>query len=95
MLIIPNIFFILSLTLVSAATCTVASAATAILGVSEDATIDEIKKAFRIRMKEYHPDKHNASDYNWIKEEASRMTKLIQEAYQTLSDPAKRKTYTP
>ena len=66
-----------------------------ILGVSEDATIDEIKKAFRIRMKEYHPDKHNASDYNWIKEEASRMTKLIQEAYQTLSDPAKRKTYTP
>jgi hypothetical protein len=66
-----------------------------ILGVSKNATTEEIKKAFRIRMKEYHPDKHNASDFKWIKEEASRMTKLIQEAYQTLSDPAKRKTYTP
>jgi len=66
-----------------------------ILGVSKNATTEEIKKAFRIRMKEYHPDKHNASDFKWIKEEASRMTKLIQQAYQTLSDPAKRKTYIP
>ncbi|MBT7903571.1 hypothetical protein HN587_06935, partial [Candidatus Woesearchaeota archaeon] len=38
-LLIASIFFILSLTLVSAATCTVASAATAILGVSEDITV--------------------------------------------------------
>ena len=66
-----------------------------ILGVPENASDSEIKTAFRRKMKEYHPDKHSASDFGWIKEEAARMTKLVQEAYQVLSDPQKRKSYTP
>ena len=66
-----------------------------VLGVREDASEEEIKSAFRRKMKEYHPDRHNASDFGWIKEEAARMTRLVQEAYQVLGDPQKRRTYTP
>jgi len=66
-----------------------------ILGIGKHATEEEIKKAYRRKMRDYHPDKHNASDFEWVKKEADRMTKLIQEAYDALSDPAKRKHMTP
>ncbi len=56
-----------------------------ILGVKKNATLDEIKKAYRNKMKEYHPDKHNASSFEWVKDEADKRTKLIQEAYVRLS----------
>lgn len=65
-----------------------------VLGLKQNATSDEIKKAYRNKMREYHPDRHNSSDFEWIKEEADRMTKKIQEAYNILSDPEKRKRYT-
>lgn len=54
-----------------------------ILGVSEDATQDEIKKAYRKLAREYHPDA--GGDEEKFKE--------INEAYETLSDPEKRKEY--
>lgn len=60
-----------------------------ILGIAKTASSEEIKKAYREKMKEYHPDKHSSSDYDWVKSEASRMTKQIQEAYEMLSDPKK------
>ena len=60
-----------------------------VLGISKTASNEEIKRAYRDKMKEYHPDKHNASDYDWVKSEASRMTKLIQEAYRALSNTKK------
>ncbi|MCP4757011.1 MAG: J domain-containing protein [Proteobacteria bacterium] len=66
-----------------------------ILGVTEKASTEEIKKAYRKKMRDYHPDKHNASDFDWIKQEADRMTKMIQEAYDVLSDPRKRNAYSP
>ncbi|MBU2647508.1 DnaJ domain-containing protein [bacterium] len=66
-----------------------------VLGVDEKATPDQIKKAYHRKMQEYHPDKHNASDFKWVKEEADRMTKMIQEAYSILNDPQKRKQYQP
>ncbi|NQU63770.1 MAG: J domain-containing protein [SAR324 cluster bacterium] len=66
-----------------------------VLGVSEKATAGQIKKAYHQKMQEYHPDKHNASDFGWVKEEASRMTNMIQKAYNVLGDPQKRKQYQP
>ncbi|MDA1082378.1 MAG: J domain-containing protein [Gemmatimonadetes bacterium] len=58
-----------------------------VLGVSEKATADEIKKQYRRMAKEHHPDA-NKSD----PKSADRF-KEIAEAYQVLSDPKKRKQY--
>jgi molecular chaperone DnaJ len=57
------------------------------LGVSSDATADEIKKSYRKLAKENHPDANqgNAS--------AEKKFKSVSEAYGVLSDPAKRKEY--
>ena len=60
----------------------------AILGVSKTATDDELKKAFRKLAKKYHPD---ANPDN--KEEAEKKFKEVNEAYEVLSDPQKRKMY--
>ncbi len=59
-----------------------------VLGVSKDATEDELKKAYRKLAKKYHPD---ANPDN--KKEAEAKFKEVNEAYETLSDPQKRKMY--
>ena len=59
-----------------------------VLGVSKNATDEELKKAYRKLAKQYHPD---ANPDN--KEEAERKFKEINEAYENLSDPQKRKMY--
>jgi len=59
-----------------------------ILGVSKNATQDEIKSAFRKLAKEYHPDV-----YKGDKKEAEEKFKQIAEAYKILSDPEQRKNY--
>lgn len=59
-----------------------------ILGVSKTATDDELKKAFRKKAKQYHPD---ANPNN--KEEAEKKFKEVNEAYEVLSDSQKRKMY--
>ena len=59
-----------------------------VLGVSKTATDEEIKKAYRRLAKKYHPD---ANPDN--KEEAEAKFKEVNEAYETLSDPQKRKIY--
>ncbi len=56
------------------------------LGVSQDATQEEIKKAFRKLAFQCHPD-HNHQDG------AAERFKEINEAYQVLSDPDKRADY--
>ncbi len=56
-----------------------------ILGVPKNAPLEEIKRAYRNKMKEYHPDRHNSSDFKWVKEEADRRTKIVQEAYVKLT----------
>jgi uncharacterized membrane protein len=58
----------------------------AILGVPRDATQEQIKEAYRRLVKIYHPDRNPSP-------EAEEMFKLINEAYQVLSDPARRAGY--
>ena len=58
-----------------------------ILGVSENATKDEIKKAYRTLQMKYHPDKNPGS------QESINMTQKINEAYETLGDEQKKQEY--
>lgn len=61
-----------------------------ILGVSKDATDDELKKAFRKLAKENHPDaQHDEAS----KKQAEIKFKEINEAYSVLSDKTKRAQY--
>ena len=57
-----------------------------ILGVSKDATKDEIKSAFRKKARELHPDVNKAPD-------AEEKFKELGKAYDTLSDDNKRAAY--
>ena len=57
-----------------------------VLGVSKDASDDDIKSAFRKLAKKYHPDICKEPD-------AEEKFKEVQEAYAVLSDPTKRKQY--
>ncbi len=59
-----------------------------ILGVSRDASPDDIKRAWRQAALKYHPDRNPDN-----KEEAERKFKEAAEAYEVLSDPEKRKLY--
>jgi len=58
-----------------------------ILGVSYTASKEEIQTAYRIKIKEYHPDTHPGDEY------ALEMTQLINAAYNTLRDRVKRAEY--
>uniref|UniRef100_A0A7C2FQS2 Chaperone protein DnaJ n=1 Tax=Thermus islandicus TaxID=540988 RepID=A0A7C2FQS2_9DEIN len=59
----------------------------AILGVSREASQEEIKKAYRRLALEYHPDRHPGD------KAAEERFKEINEAYAVLSDPEKRARY--
>jgi len=58
-----------------------------VLGVTKEATTDEVKKAFRKLARKYHPDV-NPGD-----KKAEEKFKEINEAYEVLSDADKRKKY--
>ena len=58
-----------------------------LLGVRKDSTPEEIKKAYRRLAMQYHPDKNPGDS------EAEKKFKAIAEAYETLSDPDKRRKY--
>ena len=58
-----------------------------ILGLAENASKDEIKKAYRGLQMKYHPDKNQNS------QESNNMTQKINEAYETLGDDSKRQEY--
>jgi molecular chaperone DnaJ len=58
-----------------------------VLGVSDKASADEVKKAYRRLAKQYHPDA-NPNDT-----QAAERFKEISEAYAVLSDPEQRKKY--
>ena len=58
-----------------------------VLGVSEDATLIDIKKSYRFLVKKYHPDRNSG------KEIESEMIKKINIAFEVLSDKNKRLEY--
>lgn len=55
-----------------------------VLGISKDASADEIKKAFRRAAIQYHPDKESGDEAKF---------KEVNEAYEVLKDPSKRQRY--
>ena len=68
-----------------------------VLGVSRNATISEVKKAHRMLVLKYHPDRQggllSGADES-EKEAVMERYHAIREAYETLSDEAKRREYT-
>ncbi len=58
-----------------------------VLGVDKSASDDEIKKAYRKKAKEFHPDLHPGD------KEAEDKFKEANEAYEVLSDPDKKSKY--
>lgn len=58
----------------------------AILGVSQGANFQEIKKSYRKLAKKYHPDRNKSAH-------AEETIKKINQAFETLSDRRKRKQY--
>ena len=57
-----------------------------VLGVDRTATAEEIRKAYRSLARKYHPDVNKAED-------ASTKFNEVQEAYDTLCDAEKRRSY--
>ncbi len=57
-----------------------------VMGVAEDASGDDIKKAYRRLARKYHPDVSSAPD-------AEQNFKAVGEAYEVLKDPEKRQEY--
>ncbi|MDO9237462.1 MAG: DnaJ domain-containing protein [Aquabacterium sp.] len=58
----------------------------ATLGIGSAATLADVKKAFRQKASQYHPDRNTAED-------APERFRAVQEASDVLSDPDKRQAY--
>ena len=56
------------------------------LGVASSSSIEAIKAAYRKKATQYHPDKNPSPD-------AAVRFREVQEAYEVLSDPERRKTF--
>ncbi len=58
----------------------------AALGLGSDASLADIKKAFRQKAALFHPDRNAAAD-------ANARFRAVQQAYDVLADPQKRQGY--
>ena len=57
-----------------------------ILGITKDSSSDDIKRAYRKLSLKHHPDRNNGQDVNGV-------FSKINQAYEILSDPSKKKSY--
>lgn len=58
-----------------------------LLDIGNDASLDDIKKAYRLYAKKFHPDKHHGDKF------FEERFKEVQEAYDVLSNKNKREAY--
>ena len=58
----------------------------AVLGIEVDASIAEVKTAYRKKASQFHPDKNTSAD-------APARFREVKDAYDLLADPAKRQAY--
>ena len=63
-----------------------------LLGVEQDASQDELKRAYKRQSLQMHPDKLAQKGQTVTEEDQTRFTRM-KEAYEVLSDPHKRETY--
>jgi DnaJ-domain-containing protein 1 len=63
-----------------------------VIGVDPNASQEQIKKAYRDKLKQYHPDIF-MNQPEWVREQAEKMSKKLNEAYEVLSDPNRRREY--
>ena len=64
-----------------------------LLKLNPGATQEEIKSAYHTLIKQYHPDVHNDSQFEWVRTESERMSRRISEAYDVLGDEQRRARY--
>lgn len=64
-----------------------------LLGVKQDATREDIKRAYFALAKEYHPDKHFSSASTETRALAQQIYDLISAAHDQLTDPEQRQSY--
>jgi len=64
-----------------------------LLGVENTATVNEIKDAYFLYAKKYHPDRISSAPDPDIKEKANFVFAEINKAYETLSNPDKKREY--
>lgn len=57
-----------------------------LLGIKQNASIEEIKKAYKRMMMKYHPDRNKSK-------EAEKIAKAVNQAYHILGDPVRRQDY--
>ncbi|KAF9645607.1 DnaJ-domain-containing protein [Thelephora ganbajun] len=63
------------------------------LGISRTATVDEIRRSYKQKVLETHPDKLSPTASEGEKELAQELFRQVQEAFEVLNDPVKRRAY--
>ncbi|MBX7100655.1 MAG: response regulator [Myxococcaceae bacterium] len=64
-----------------------------VLGLKPNASREDVKRAYFVLAKEYHPDKHFSSSSAEVRALAQQIYELISRAHDTLSDPNERERY--